>query len=89
MTLGLRHLLRLTARLRKVVRQLPMQETSRDPGTWAIPRELTGVRVPLRLRGQTATHLRTMLEDLVILLESVAQRMRLISTMISDSLRSR
>jgi hypothetical protein len=79
----------LTTRLRKVVRQLPMPETAQDPETWAIPRELTGVKVPLRLRGQTATSLRLLLEDLVILLERMAQRMRLLSTMISDSLRSR
>ena len=88
MTLGSLHLLRLTARLRKVLRHLPMVETdSRE--TLGIPRELTWVRVPLRLKPETETHLRQLLEDLVILLEMLAQRMRLLSTMISESLRSR
>jgi hypothetical protein len=88
LTLGLQHLLRLTARLRRVLRHLPMVGTDSQE-TLGIPRELTGVRVPLRLRPETETHLRQLLEDLVILLEMLAQRMRTLSSMISTSLRSR
>jgi hypothetical protein len=87
--LGLWHLLRSASRTRKLLRQLPIPEKATDPETWEIPRELTGVRVPLRLKGQTAVSLRCCLEDQVIWMEQVAQRMRDLIGMVSTSLRTR
>lgn len=89
LTLGLRHLLRLTAKVRRALRQLPVPETAMTQATWDMPRELTLVWVPLSLRPETALEMRTCLEDLVILLERIADRMAWIAGEISTSLRTR
>ena len=87
--LGLRRLQHLTAKMRRVLRQLPVPETARTQATWDMPRELTLVWVPLTLRPETALEMRTCLEDLVILLERIADRMAWIAGEISTSLRTR
>lgn len=85
--LGRRRLLRLTRRKRKLIKQIPMLEDSRE--MTLIPRELTTVRVPLTLKPETAARYRLMLEDLVILEEQMAERMGILSTICSDSLKRR
>ena len=83
-------MLRLIGRTRAILRKLPIPLETQDPmATYVIPTELTGVQVPLKMRQQTALDLRGCLEDQVILEERMAERMRLLTTMISQSLMSR
>lgn len=87
LTLGSLLLLRSTRGTRRLLRQMPVPESEWE--TCSIPTRLTRVKVPLRLRRETALSLRRCLEDQVILLEMVAARMRTLASMISDSLRRR
>lgn len=87
LTLGLRHLLRLTNVQRAMLRRLPLPGEETDNLTYPLPRELTRVRVPLVLKRETALEMRRCLEDQVILLERIAQRMRDLIGMVSTSLR--
>ena len=57
--------------------------------TYPIPREMTMVRVPLRMRHDTALTLRFSLEDQVILGERLEQRMTTLTGMVRTSLRRR
>ena len=76
-----------------MLRQLPTPETvmvaEAYQGTFQVPTPLTLVRVPMRLTPGTALSLRVSLEDQVILEERMAERMRTLVTMISESLRKR
>ena len=56
---------------------------------YPIPLEMTMVRVPLRMRHDTAMTLRFSLEDQVILGERLQERMTTLIGMVSTSLRQR
>lgn len=88
LTLGLRHLLRSVNRKRLMLRELPTPETVTNV-TYQMPRGMTGVWVPLRLKASTALNLRTILEDQVILEERIIRRMQVLTRVISKSLRRR
>lgn len=89
LTLGLLRLRRLTRRIRRVLRQLPIPGEPTEEATVPLPRELTLVRVPLRLSLATVHRMRDCLEDLVIFLETVERRMQTVVSVISTSLTSR
>jgi hypothetical protein len=96
--LGLLRLRSLIRKTRKTIHQMwmewpameyPMEETSFGVPTFGIPRELTMVKVPLRLKPKTAQELRDCLEDQVLLEERLEKRMRDLIGMVSISLKSR
>lgn len=73
-----------------MLRQLPVLDPlPPEPATYPLPTELTGVRVPLRLKPETARALRISLEDQVILEEQMAERMETLIGLVSTSLRTR
>lgn len=91
--LGLWRLRRLIRKDRKTLRQMPdpleLCQLWRPHTMYRIPRTMTGVTVPLKMRMSTARDLRTCLEDKVILEEALANRMEVLIGLARISLRKR
>lgn len=75
--LGRRRLRRSTRRLRRILRELPIPlgMTLMEDHLYPLPKELTGVRTPMRLREETALSLRESLEAQVLFQENLERRM--------------
>ena len=56
--------------------------------TTPIPVQLVGKGFPIRMKLQTAVHLRELLEDLILVLEEVMRRTETLSQVCSDSLKN-
>lgn len=97
LTLGLWRLLRSIKLTRRMLREIPTPDKLRPMVqaertgllylTYKLPKEMTGLQVPLTMKPGTAMEMRRILEDWVLMQERLASRMETLAGICSEALK--